>query len=340
MPRAQYDKNAREKDKRYFDRVTKKGFQVLPRNVKKYYGSVSRTKDGKWESSFGRLAVNIKPMLHQTEESAADRVKRIAIRENLPIKNIMYRYKDRHLCVLTQNQIMAYSPQDQDLVEDHTWCAQYDKSVAGYYARTVNTEGKAISFLKLMYPDMKDKESGDHINPMEKLNNTRENTRVASPAIQSINKPLLESNNSGIKGVYHHKTRDCWVAKWSGVEPNTEQTKSFSIAKFGYDVALRKAIKARNKGITQVEKYKIAGVTDVYEPSKETVKEPKVRPEDCLPGVRYSVKDKAWIGEFVNDDGKRIRKYHAGKRDDQCARNEAIKFRKDGMASTGRHEKS
>lgn len=339
MPRRQYDEEA---DNRRFDRIKRKGFEILPFNIRKYYGTVHPCKSGKWASIFnGQLAKHIKSRSHRTKEGAMERVRRICIRENFPIKNIMYRYRERYYCTLTQGRMMQFSPQDIELVENHVWCAHFDQSVAGYYALTTNSEGKKTSFLQFMYPNMDEGESGDHINPMEKLNNTRENTRVASAAIQNMNKPLQENNNSGIKGVFYHESKSSWVAKWASDVARKPCTQSFSIAKHGgYDAALQKAIEARNKGITQVEKYKIAGVTDVYEPSQDPIKQPKVRPEDCLPGVRYSEKDKAWIGDFVNNDGKRQQRYCAGKRDDQDARNEAIKFRQDGVASTGRYKKS
>lgn len=238
--------------------------------------------------------------------------------------------------------MMEFSPEDVELVENNLWYAHYDKSVAGYYVLTHDTEGKTKSFLQLMYPDMnKETESGDHIKPMEKLNNTRENTRVVNATIQNTNRPLQENNNSGIKGVFYHESRGCWVAKWAGRGAREYHTASYAVAKHGgYDAALQKAIEARNNGIKQVEKYKIAGVTDVYEPSREPIKQPKVRPLDCLPGVRYIERDNRWIGEFMNNEGKRERKYFPGKRDDQDARNEAIKFRQEGVASSGRYKKS
>lgn len=237
--------------------------------------------------------------------------------------------------------MMEFSPEDVELVENNLWYAHYDKSVAGYYVLTHDTEGKTKSFLQLMYPDMsKETESGDHIKPMEKLNNTRENTRVVNATIQNTNRPLQENNISGIKGVCYHKSRGCWIAKWATHGHREYQTASYAVAKYGYDVARQMAIDARNRGVNQSEQYKIAGVTDIYEQPQEPTRQPKVRPVDCLPGVRYEEKDNAWMGEFVNNEGKREKRYFAGKRDDQNARNQAITFRQEGVASSDRYTKS
>lgn len=87
----------------------------------------------------------------------------------------------------------------------------------------------------------------DHINGI-KTDNRINNLRNVSQALNCKNSGLKKNNTSGITGVCLH-SRDGkelnWVARWRCQNSGKEKSKSFSIAKYGYNTAFQLAKKHR-----------------------------------------------------------------------------------------------
>lgn len=75
---------------------------------------------------------------------------------------------------------------------------------------------------------------------------SKENCRWATPTEQTINQGVREDNKSGVKGVFELTKKGVIIAAWS-ISPNKQQTKSFSISKYGYTTAFKLACEHRLK---------------------------------------------------------------------------------------------
>jgi hypothetical protein len=240
----------KEADNEKFIRITTEGERLLPRDIKKYIGCVSSydTKNGKrWRSQFHNNYKYLKGMVHKTEDDAVAFIKEVNIKENLPIKNIVYKHDDEYYCVLgLRNQIMKFSIEDMDLVESHTWYSHYCSCVGAFYAQT-KLKGVMKSYPQLLFPEMRPGETGDHIS-RNTLDNTRSNLRIASKREQRKNQRISSRNKSGIKGVYRYKRG--WKAAWSDIN-GKQHKRSFSDKKHGGSENSKKmAIIARENGET------------------------------------------------------------------------------------------
>lgn len=101
------------------------------------------------------------------------------------------------------------------------------------------------------------KEQIDHIDG-NKSNNRLGNLREVSGSRNAKNQKMFSTNSSGITGVSVQKvTRECgkvyenWVAQWSDSSGKLN-IKSFSILKYGYEVAKELAIVIRNEKIREL----------------------------------------------------------------------------------------
>jgi TnpA family transposase len=81
----------------------------------------------------------------------------------------------------------------------------------------------------------------DHLdgNP---LNNTVDNLHLKTRRANSQNQKLKSSNTSGVTGVY--KSIGGWMCSWYDIDKK-EQTKYFSIKKYGNDSAFQLAVDYR-----------------------------------------------------------------------------------------------
>jgi hypothetical protein len=71
---------------------------------------------------------------------------------------------------------------------------------------------------------------------------------------QQRNKGMPRNNKSGEVGVYRINTKNgspCWVAQWNNLD-GTRSLKSFSIAKYGEDLAYELALTARKQAISNL----------------------------------------------------------------------------------------
>jgi hypothetical protein len=237
-----------------FLEVTSKGVAKYPKNRNKYLGQVIKY-DNKWKSFFQGEYKYIPRKLHDSREEAELHIRQESIDKKLPIKNIVYEYNDVYYCILTNNQMMKFSPEDMDLVDNYTWYAFHSRTTKGYYAKA-EFEGKCKHFTNFIFPARKEKETIDHISRVS-LDNRRENLRIASPEVQAINQRMKGSNKSGVSGVNYHKSSKCWTATWTD-ENKKPKTKSFTVQKHGYDAAFEMACKRRETEINKIQKYQIA----------------------------------------------------------------------------------
>tara|TARA_R110002096_G_scaffold108276_1_gene236930 strand:- start:781 stop:1296 length:516 start_codon:yes stop_codon:yes gene_type:complete len=126
-------------------------------------------------------------------------------------------------------------------------------TTTGYYFINLHIkgipQGQRIHRLlaETFIPNPHNKTTVDHIN-RNKTDNRLENLTWATPTEQNINQNIRKDNTSGHKGITITSRRI--VARWR--ENYIAKTESFSINVYGYDEALKLAIKKRNE---MIEKY-------------------------------------------------------------------------------------
>ena len=95
----------------------------------------------------------------------------------------------------------------------------------------------------------------DHIN-RDPLDNRKENLRIVSHSINSINAKARIESKTKIRGVYYRKERPgiskaAWICEWS--KDGKRHSKSFSIGKYGEDEAFRLAYDFRSKILREMK---------------------------------------------------------------------------------------
>lgn len=257
------------KDRAKCAKIMVEGERILPSNIDKYEGSLTKYKKRsggeRWLTSWTSYSF-VHSKTHNTEEKAIQYKRDICEREGL-IKNIIYKHNDDYYCLLSghiEDQMMKFSYEDIQYVENLPWFSRYHSRVKTCYAYT-SVKGRMKSFAQIIFPDMKKGETGDHFS-RDTLDNTRLNLRVASKSIQTINqRERISSNKSGVKGVYFDKAGNRWRAKWT--EDNGKVTReSFYVTKtFSYEDAFKAAIVSRNKATARIQKYINAATPPVYQ---------------------------------------------------------------------------
>lgn len=250
-------------------KIMEEGEKILPSNIDKYEGSIRKYKKRsggeRWLTSWASYSF-VHSKTHDTEEKAIQYKRDICEREGL-IKNMIYKHNDEYYCLLSghiEDQMMKFSSEDIDIIENTIWTSYYQPRVKACYAST-SIKGKWRSFAQMVFPDMKPGETGDHFS-RDTLDNSRTNLRVASKSIQTINqRERNSSNKSGVKGVYFDKAGNRWRAKWT--EDNGKVIReSFYVTKtFSYEDAFKAAVVARNKAKSRIQKYIDAATPPVYQ---------------------------------------------------------------------------
>ena len=118
--------------------------------------------------------------------------------------------------ILTRKQEkILVSDSDFENLNQYSWSTHL-----GYACRNKKLDGKYVrirmhrELLNLDY-GAKDKRIVDHIN-RNKLDNRRENLRIATPSVNNANRGPTKANTSGYKGVRyipHGKRRKRWLAE-------------------------------------------------------------------------------------------------------------------------------
>jgi hypothetical protein len=274
-------KEHEEIDQLFVD-VTTKGEKILPRDRKKYSGCVKKSGNA-WVSRFACKAYKEGEKRHKTMEDADAYVKEVTERENLKIRNIIYKYKNDYYCVLTQKKLMIFSFEDLELVEKYTWYAGERNSNIFYaFANKMQNEededdddeeeddddeeeddddtGKHTPrnrpFHQLVLGDIAENETVDHRN-QNGLDNRRGNLRPANERTQHINRREDSRNKIRvITGVYSVKNGSQYRAGWVDNDGNY-RTKSFAVPIHKED-ALNKANEHRKYMERTIPHYKMA----------------------------------------------------------------------------------
>lgn len=124
------------------------------------------------------------------------------------------------LISLTRGQYAIVDAIDYEWLMQWKWFAMYSKPANAFYAartRVVSTGETKKRKHTFMHCEICEKHNGaiieaDHIDPINSLDNRSKNLRSAnrSQNMQNIRTP--KSNKSGYKGVYWHKSNNCWAA--------------------------------------------------------------------------------------------------------------------------------
>jgi len=229
------------------------GLVCLPREIKKYTGSIKRYQR--------RRGVSYEVRIHhkdfycyksfKTEAEAGLYICETNVREGLPIKNSFTVFADRVLVDLPGNKLLICDYEDLYLVETHTWYC------ADCYAAT-RTSGCANQqfFHNLVMQHIPTEITVDHIN-RNCLDNHKSNLRLVDRRIQTINWGIKSTNTSGMTGVSYYKKSKRWLAKWQDGDGN-ECCKYFSLKKYGNKGAKAKAIKHCSRMIRSLPHYREA----------------------------------------------------------------------------------
>jgi hypothetical protein len=211
-----------------------------PTEIRKYTGSVSPVKGKKGETFCVKIMnANVRYQKNfKTMAEAVEALKQKNIEHGLPIKNVIKEYPEYMTCELTKGQMFMFSKGDIETVQRYCWC--YGR---GYAITFIGDKLHQFHNILLGFQPTQ-QETIDHID-CNRLNNKRENLRVASRRTQMINKTVQKNNNSGIRGVFYDRQRNRWVALWQDRIDQTK-TKYFSVRKHGEAQAKQMAINHRN----------------------------------------------------------------------------------------------
>lgn len=115
---------------------------------------------------------------------------------------------------LTQNQIVLIDDMDYEMLNQFKWCfaLRGDKKTGYAVRRTSKEDGrKLIPMHRLIMNAPKGMEV-DHIN-RNTLDNRRSNLRLVTRSENLMNRGLLKSNTSNVKGVSWHKHHQKWIVR-------------------------------------------------------------------------------------------------------------------------------
>jgi len=227
------------------------GLVCLPREIKKYTGSVSRFHQKGGGAAYRarirhkdfHLSKNFK-----TEAEAEQYIRETNVRENLCIKNRFTIFADRVLVDLTRDKLLICDYDDLYLVETHSWHCSHGYAVTRTSGST-NSEFFHNMVMKHIPTDI----TVDHIN-RNGLDNRKVNLRLVDRRIQTINQGIKSNNTSGMTGVSYYKNSKLWVAHWRDADGN-QCSKCFSSKKYTNDIARTMAIEHRQRMIRSLPHY-------------------------------------------------------------------------------------
>lgn len=121
-----------------------------------------------------------------------------------------------HLVPLSQGLWAIVDESDYERVMEHKWSAKRSEETGGCYAyRSELRDGKRVLIYmarEIMGFKPGDRETVDHIDPWNTLDNRRANLRVATMAEQNRNHRKQRNNTSGFKGVSYNKNMHAFGA--------------------------------------------------------------------------------------------------------------------------------
>jgi len=199
----------------------------LPREIKKYTGSISRHQRNEGFLYVARIQYGdfFLSKSFNNEADADNYICEINERENLPIKNKFVVFNGWAEVELAGGVTFVCNVEDLDIVESHTWYCTSNCHVA------THTDAHTQQFFHNMVMNHIPNEiTVDHINRYG-LDNHKFNLRLVSRRIQNINRTHLSNNKSGVTGVSYDKKSKLWVVSWQDVDGN-HCSRSFSLKKW------------------------------------------------------------------------------------------------------------
>lgn len=214
---------------------------ILPTDERKFTGCIKRRFT---RTNQRRFQVAIKSIrYYRTHTSYREAFDDLVVQNQgrgLPIKNKIHVFADFYEMELGKvTTLVSRNRRNLELLQKNIW------HFNGRYV--INSDGEKLHNLIKDFDPSESENTIDHINN-NTLDNRNKNLREASSRIQKINRRRMKNNKSGYVGVSFCRANLCYRARWND-EDGGVITKSFSINKFGDDVAFAKAIEAREKGI-------------------------------------------------------------------------------------------
>jgi len=231
------------------------GLVCLPREIKKYTGSIQRYQRRGGGATY-RALIRYKDFYcsksFKTETEAGLYIRLTNVREGLPIRNSFTVFADRVLVDLPGDKLLICDYEDLYLVETHTWCC----SSNGYAVTSTSGSTNQQCFHNLAMQHIPTEITVDHIN-RNGLNNRKSNLRLVDQRTQIINQGIKSNNTSGVMGVSYYKNPGTWAAQWKDADGN-KCSKRFSSNKYTNDVAKAKAIEHRQRMMRELPHYREA----------------------------------------------------------------------------------
>jgi len=164
------------------------GLVCLPREIKKYTGSISRyQKKGGGAAYRARIKhkdFNLSKSF-KTEVEAEQYIRLTNVREGLPIRNRFTIFDDRVLVDLTRDKLLIADYDNLYLVETNNWyCSSH-----GYAATRTSGSTNPQFFHNMVMRHIPTDITVDHIN-RNCLDNRKGNLRLVDRRIQSINRGI------------------------------------------------------------------------------------------------------------------------------------------------------
>lgn len=228
---------------------------IYPSSITKYKGTITKDVQKNGTVRF-RGRINTKTPIcfratksFKTLNEAEEFIKKTNIDEGLPIKNII-REHDFHMeFQANDGRWVKFDKENLSLVEERTYSIPKGRDYV-----TCHINGKTKYFHALVTGGTLGKEESiDHKN-RDPLDNRRENLRVVSKRIQSINRSISRRNKSGVIGVCFDKRHNCWVS-YGKKEDGTKVEERYFVSIFGEEQAKNLAIRFRKDFEKNTESY-------------------------------------------------------------------------------------
>jgi len=213
--------------------MVNEGIACLPRDNKKYAGSVTRVnKDGgnvAWLLKVKQSFVNYQKEF-ATEVEAYAKMRDINLRACLEIKNCFTVFEDHVVVQLSEGEEFICGPDDLHIVEDHIWCLNSNEEII------TKIDGRVILLGNMVINHLPNKQNTIYHIKRDCYDCHKSNLGIADKRRQNIDHPIQKNNRSGIIGVYCSRQKNTWYAKWADEDGNSHK-KSYSSYKHGFVVA-------------------------------------------------------------------------------------------------------